>query len=168
MGKRAVLFIKESQTELLSLKRASKSVYSKNRLQALILIKTKIFKTRKEVALAIGIHKRTLEHWTKEYTQYGINLFTKDSRGGSRRTCMSKSSHQQLEQKVNDSENPFLGYKDALLWVKENISEDMKYNTLRTYLIRHFGTKLKMPRKSHYKKDEQAIEAFKKTPEIIS
>ena len=44
----------------------------------------------------------------------------------------------------------------------------MKYNTLRTYLIRHFGTKLRMPRKSHYKKDEQAIEAFKKTPEIAS
>ncbi|MGY0408373.1 MAG: hypothetical protein ACWIPJ_08480 [Polaribacter sp.] len=39
----------------------------------------------------------------------------------------------------------------------------MKYNTLRTYLIRHFKTKIKVPRKSHYKKDDQAIEAFFKT-----
>ena len=123
MGKRAILFIKESQAELLSLKRASTSVYSKNRLQALILIKTKVFKTRKEVALAIGIHKRTLEHWTKEYSQYGINIFTKDSSGGSRRACMSKSSHQQLEQKVNDSEDPFLGYKEALLWFKKTFQK---------------------------------------------
>jgi len=30
---------------------------------------------------------------------------------------MSKASHQQLEQKVNDSRNPFLGYKDALIMV---------------------------------------------------
>ena len=163
MGKRAELFIKESQSELLALKQSSKNSYSKNRLQALLLIKTESFKTRKEVALAIGIHKRTLEHWTKEYTQYGINSYIKDSRGGSRKSCMSKESHQRLEQKVNDSKQPFLGYKDALLWFRENISEDMKYNTLRTYLIRHFGTKLKTPRKSHYKKDEQAIEAFKKT-----
>ena len=30
-------------------------------------------------------------------------------------------------------------------------------------MIKHFMTKLKVPRKSHYKKDEQAIEAFFKT-----
>jgi len=167
MGKRATLLIKESQAELLSLKKTSKSIYSKNRLQALLLIKISAFKTRKEVALAIGIHKRTLEHWTKEYIQYGIHSYINDNRGGSRRSCMSKASHHQLEQKVNNSDNPFLGYKDALLWFKENISEDMKYNTLRSYLIRHFGTKLKMPRKSHYQKDEQAIEVFKKTSTII-
>jgi len=163
MGKRAVLLIKEDESELLSLKKTSKSLYSKNRLQALLLIKTKAFKTRREVALAIGIHKRTLEHWTKEYSKVGIHSFIQDPRGGARRTCMSKTAHLQLQQKVNDSEHPFMGYKEALLWFKENISEDMKYNTLRTYLIRHFGTKLKMPRKSHYKKDEQAIEVFKKT-----
>ena len=30
-------------------------------------------------------------------------------------------------------------------------------------MVTHFKTKLKSPRKSHYQKDEQAIEAFFKT-----
>ena len=53
------------------------------------------------------------------------------SNGGKRREVITPVIHKILEEKLNDNENPFLGYKDA--------------------------------RKSHYKKDEQAIEAFKKT-----
>jgi len=30
-------------------------------------------------------------------------------------------------------------------------------------MIKHFKTKLKSPRKSHYKKDQQAVNAFLKT-----
>jgi len=72
--------------------------------------------------------------------------------------------HKALAVKLNDSEEPLLGYRDAVLWVNNKYDLEIKYNTLRTYLIRHFKTKLKSPRKSHYKKDEQAIEAFLKTP----
>lgn len=38
----------------------------------------------------------------------------------------------------------------------------------RKYMIFHFKTKLKSQRKSHYKKDEQAIETFFKTPKYAS
>jgi transposase len=40
---------------------------------------------------------------------------------------------------------------------------EKKLNTVRAFMIRNFGTKLKTPRKSHYKKDEVAFDAFKKT-----
>ncbi len=39
----------------------------------------------------------------------------------------------------------------------------MKYITLVKYTKRHFGTKIKVARKSHVKKDEEAVATFKKT-----
>ena len=47
--------------------------------------------------------------------------------------------------------------------VLKNYSVEINYHTLRSFMIVNFGTKLKQPRKSHYKKDEEAFEAFKKT-----
>jgi len=52
----------------------------------------------------------------------------------------------------------------AQQWVRDNFGLEIKNNTLRTYLILHFKTKIKAPRKSHYKKDDQTIEAFLKLP----
>ncbi len=43
------------------------------------------------------------------------------------------------------------------------LSTEINYHTLRSFMITNFDTKLKQPRKSHYKKDEEAFEAFKKT-----
>ena len=59
--------------------------------------------------------------------------------------------------------NPLLGYQDAQRWVLENFATDINYHTLRDYMKKHFNTKLKVPRKSHIKKDEQAEENFLKT-----
>ena len=80
-----------------------------------------------------------------------------------RPTVISEEIHQALEKKVNDSIDSFRSYQEAQLWVKDEFGEDIHYQTLRGYLIRNMGTKLKIPRKSPYKKDEQAIEAFLKT-----
>jgi hypothetical protein len=39
----------------------------------------------------------------------------------------------------------------------------MKYITLLKYAERHFGSKIKVARKSHVKKDDLRVESFKKT-----
>jgi transposase len=75
--------------------------------------------------------------------------------------------HDALEARVNSSDSPFLGYWEAQQWVEETFNVPIKYHWLRKYLITHFKTKLKSPRKSHYKKDEQAIEAFLKTAKHV-
>ncbi len=49
-----------------------------------------------------------------------------------------------------------MGYWHAVSWVKGNFNQDINYQTLRSYLIRHFQTNKKNPRKSHYKKDDEA------------
>jgi len=60
--------------------------------------------------------------------------------------------HLGLSQRVNDPLNHFLGYWDAQIWVNETYGIDIKYQRIREYLKQHFKTKLKSPRKSHYKK----------------
>ena len=68
-----------------------------------------------------------------------------------------------LNRDVNSSDNPFLGYWEAQQWVVEQYGVEVKYQRIREYLIHHFKTKLKVPRKSHYKKDNEAEKAFLKT-----
>ncbi len=53
--------------------------------------------------------------------------------------------------------------KELLTWVEAEFNKTIKYNTLLKYTTRHFGSKVKVARKSHVKKDEEAVNAFKKT-----
>lgn len=163
MPKTAIIQIQESDEELKSLLRETKNLRLKIRIQSLILTKEKKFQRREDLAEYLGVGTSSLYRWTEVYKKAGIDAMLKISNGGKRRNAVPSEVHIGLEKKLGDSENPFLGYWDAQIWVKENYGIDLKYVTLRSYMIRNFGTKLKTPRKSHYKKDEQAIEAFKKT-----
>jgi len=168
MGKYLELEIKESLTELKSLHKKTKNYRQKIRIRNLILTKEKKFKDRETLAKYLGVGASSLYRWTKTYRNSGIEAMLTISNGGKRREVITSSMHQALEEKLNDSSTPLLGYWDAVIWVEEQFGQKIKYQTLRSYMKKNFGTKLKMPRKSHYKKDEQAIEAFKKTSPIIS
>lgn len=50
-----------------------------------------------------------------------------------------------------------------LNWIENEFKKQIKYNTLLKYSIKNFGSKVKVARKSHIKKDEDAVDAFKKT-----
>jgi transposase len=159
--------IKESLSELKSLYRKEKNYRIRTRLQSLILVKEGKFKKRTELARYLGVDYATLKRWTQEYKDSGLQEFLKIKSGGNRRAIITKEMHQTIKNKLHDSNDPLLGYFDAVHWLKEEHGVSVKYHTLRAYMIRHFKTKLKSPRKSHYKKDEQAIEAFKKTTGAI-
>ncbi len=163
MPKQAEIKIKEELEYLKRLRKKENNHRLKTRIQSLILTKEKKFKRRIDLANHLGVGIASLDRWTRVYKEAGLNAMLTISNGGARRNCVPQEVHEGLAQKVYDSNNPLLGYWDAVDWVREKYGLNIKYNTLRTYLIRHFNTKLKTPRKSHYKKDEQAIEAFKKT-----
>ena len=111
----------------------------------------------------LGIHIRTQERWLVKYKDQGVEFMLKDELKKIASKIITQQIHQGLENRVKNSNAPFLGYWDAQDFVYQQYGVQVKYHRLRQYLIKHFKTKLKSPRKSHYKKDEQAIEAFKKT-----
>ena len=129
------------------------------------MIYTKEGKYRTQTILDthIGIDYSSLKRWLKQYNEEGLESYLRIKSGGNKASSISKEIHKKLSDKLNDSAAPLKGYWDEQQWVRDDFGLEIKYNTLRTYLIRHFKTKIKAPRKSHYKKEDQAIEAFFKT-----
>ncbi|MGB1219832.1 MAG: hypothetical protein ACPG4W_08635, partial [Flavobacteriales bacterium] len=67
---------------------------------------------------------------------------------------IGKDIHEGLSVRLNDPKVGFMSYVEVLKWVNETYSTDIKYNTLRNYMIDFFGTKIKRPRTSHIKTSE--------------
>ena len=164
MGKVAYLDITESLIELKELASKQKTLKGEKRVRSLIYIKQNKFKTRQEVSDFLGVHIRTLERWIHNYKSAGIGQMIYDRPKNKQSKIITPEIHKGIEQRVNDPNNPFLGYWDAQEWVNEKYNVQVKYQRIREYLKQHFKTKLKAPRKSHYKKDVEAEEAFLKTP----
>ena len=164
MGMTSRIEIKEGLLELKQSFKSSTNFKVRQRIQCLICLKTEKFKRQVDLADYLGVNHSSLKRWIKQYRESGYESLITLKSGGNYKGVIGKSLHKALEAKVNNSQDPLLGYWHAVSWVKENFNQDVNYQTLRSYLIRHFKTKKKHPRKSHYKKDQQALEVFKKTP----
>jgi len=163
MKKSVETIIKESLFELKKLRTKQTTLSNQKRINCLIHLKTKRFSTRQKLANHLGIHVRTQERWLLKYINGGLESLIADRPSSRVSKIITPEIHEALEFKLSNSSSPLLGYWDAQQWVEDKFEVKIKYHWLRKYLITHFGTKLKSPRKSHYKKDEQAIEAFLKT-----
>lgn len=163
MAKPREFSIKESVLELKSLRKKQSSFKYEKRLLWLELILVNRFTTRKQLSDYLSISAKTSERWTLKYIEKGIEGLLSDKPKIIRSRIITPEIHKALEARVNSSTTPFLGYWDAQNWVNQTYGIDVKYHLLRHYLIQHFKTKLKSPRKSHYKKDDHAEKAFLKT-----
>jgi len=151
--------------ELRKLQRASGELLAK-RLLMLIEIKKheKTGISKRELSLITGINHNSIVKWRQLYNLSGIEPLLKHGRvGGFKKSVLSKEEHNKIAAKLNDPKNGIRGYTELLEWVKTECSKDIKYITLVKYVQRHFGSKIKVARKSHIKKDEEAVLAFKKT-----
>lgn len=163
MGRISKITVKESlETLKIRYKKTSNSKL-KLRIKCLIYTKENTFKTQTIIATHLGVDYSSLKRWLKQYNEEGLESYLNIKSGGNKPSIISTEIHKKLSDKLTDSTNPLKGYWEAQQWVKDNFGLEIKYNTLRTYLIRHFKCKIKAPRKSHYKKNDQAIEAFFKT-----
>ena len=164
MSKRKEFKIVESLEEIKKLRSKQTLLYKERRLLWLQVIKESNEITRERSSLKSGISLRTQERWIKRYNSGGIESLLNDAPNLKKSKIITEEIHQGLSERVNSSDNPFLGYWEAKDWVLSEYGVEITYHWMRAYLIKHFKTKLKTPRKSHYKKDSQAIDAFLKTP----
>ena len=165
MSKATSIKVKESIKELKTLQRKHGELISK-RIQILIVIKQNEERTlsKRELSEQTGINHNTILKWRNIYNQQGISPFlTHGRKGGFKPSVISSSEHKKIETLLKNPKNNIRGYKELLEWVNKELSKDMLYITLVKYVERHFQTKIKVARKSHEKKDEVLVEAFKKT-----
>lgn len=163
MARESKFKIKEDLSELKQLLKKQSTLTGEKRIKCLIYTKECRFPTRPELANYLGVHKRTIERWLKKYSENGTAFLIKNQPKAKGSQRITADIHIGLANRVMNNDNPFLGYWDAQDWVKKEYGVDINYHTLRHYLIKHFGTKPKAPRKSHIKKDELAMKAFLKT-----
>ena len=164
MSKRTIFTIEEPIEEIKKRHSKQNVLYKERRLLWLQVIKETRGISRVASSQKAGISLRTQERWIQRYIAGGIEGLLTDAPNLKKSKIITDDIHQGLSERVNSSDNPFLGYWDAKDWELSEYGVEITYHWIRGYLIKHFKTKLKSPRKSHYKKDDQAVDAFLKTP----
>jgi hypothetical protein len=156
--------VKETMTELKALlKKASPLIAP--RIRALIEIKKNESIGISKIALAslVGVDPNSVQTWRTLYIKQGIEGILKHNKTGFRPSVFTKEEHLSIEKKLKDPKNGLRGYVELLNWIENEFKKQIKYNTLLKYSIKNFGSKVKVARKSHIKKDELAVSTFKKT-----
>jgi transposase len=157
--------VTETIKELRALQRKNGELINK-RLLVLIEIKKheKTGISKRDLSEITGINHNSITKWRRVYNEFGIAPLLSHGRvGGFKTSVVTDEEHLKIEAKLNDPQNGIQGYKELLEWVKTDLLKDMKYITLVKYAQRNFGSKIKVARKSHVKKDESLVVDFKKT-----
>ncbi|MCZ2355868.1 MAG: hypothetical protein LC115_04125 [Bacteroidia bacterium] len=161
--------VSESLTELRkSLK--SSSLMMQPRIKMLVAMKEAGSKgiSKRELMDTIGASSQSIHNWRTAYKKGGMDTLLHNGRKGKagKPSVFTKEEHKKMEEKLHDPKNGLAGYIELKEWIANEFNKDIKYNTVLKYATKHFGTKVKVARKSHVKKNELAVEDFKKTLSI--
>ena len=111
----------------------------------------------------IGVDPNSVQSWRTVYSEGGIEAIQKHGKTGFRPSVFSKPEHDAIENKLKNPTNGIHGYVELLTWAEHEFKKQIKYNTLMKYSIKNFGSKIKVARKSHIDKNQEAVATFKKT-----
>lgn len=155
--------VTESLVELKRLHKRSPS-HLKPRIQMLILSKQSKASGKYALSDALGVNHNSVQSWRTRYQSAGIQRLLQDKRGGNRAAVIDAKTDKAIEARLSDAKNAPRSFKELQQWVHDNHIKDINYHTLNKHVKRKYGAKIKVARKSHVQKDEQAAEAFKKNP----
>ena len=112
---------------------------------------------------ALGVSGQSVHTWRTTYKHGGLNALCSHKKVGFKPRIFTKKEHLKIELKLKNPENGLRGFKELQEWVIKEFKKEVKYNTILKYAIKHFGARVKVSRKYHAKKDEEAVATFKKT-----
>ena len=163
MAKQIDIEIRESASELKALVSTQIKLLQYQRVKALLLIKQgKVIYTY-QLAKKLKRERKTIYNWLKLYEQQGIDSYLKVKSKGSRREEIPQQVKQALSKQLSNPSTTVTSYVELLEWIQINFGIVLKYKTLYSHCRTHHNSVLKVARKSHHKKDDQLVEAFKKT-----
>lgn len=164
MATPTIFQIKESASEIKKMIRTTHPMISK-RLQALLIFKQYEHQgiSKREVAMKIGVNHNSIQTWRKSYIEGGISLLISHGKKSNIVSVITKEQEAIIKEQLYNPNNGFVGFTEFLQWFNESQNTNIKYKTFYAFLVRKFNAKVKVARKSHIKKDPQAVEDFKKT-----
>lgn len=163
MAKRIDIQIKESESDLLKLQNKQSTILKKSRVKALLLIKQGKVTYTRDLSQKLKYERRTIYNWLKIYKTKGLEGLVIVNSGGNNTRLINEITKSALSEKLADPNTTITSYVELLEWVQSNYQPNITYATLYKHCRVHHRSKLKVSRKSHHKKDDEAVEAFKKT-----
>jgi hypothetical protein len=163
MSKALIVNVVETPSELRVL--LKKSIpFLQPRVKFLILLKRYSGKavSKRTLMDESGLCSYSVHKWRNLYFTEGINALLKHNKVGFKPSKINEDEHALLKAKLHNPENGLRGYKELQEWVKLELKNDISYNTLLKYCVKNFGSKVKVARKYHAKKDEESVIRFKK------
>lgn len=148
--------------EELQIRKQKCAAHLRPRVKMLQLLAEDGWLSNQELANKTGASLRTVARWIKIYTTAGIDTLLSEARGGDQLSGFTPEDLQQIKERLSDPVNAFTSYKEAVEWINTTFGINKSYPAVNNMLKRRFGTKLKVGRKSHVKKDEAAVAVFKK------
>lgn len=154
--------IHESHEELLKLFNTMPDRERRNRVHALFIVKMGYCRTRKAIATALDVERKTVERWFKLYEQAGLQSLVISHRDRCGKTPRIQGDVlSQLNERLTHPEG-FHGYQSICAWLKEQHGLDVPYTTVHATVSVKLKARPKVARKSNVKKDPFHEELFKK------
>lgn len=153
--------IKESVEELHELLIKQKIASSRERAQALYLLKMGQVKTIQDVAVVVGRERVTVQRWLKTYTESGINGLLSIKKSTGRPPIINDLTKEQLLKELEQPEG-FKSYEEIRTWLKAVEGVEASYKVVHDTVRYRMKAKLKVPRAVGIKYSEEAELEFKK------
>jgi transposase len=121
--------------------------------------------SKRELMDSVGACSQSIHNWRTSYKLGGMDALLSNGRVGKcgKPSIFTKEEHKKIEALLHNPKNGLAGYVELHKWVSDEFQKEVKYNTVLKYATRHFGSKVKTARRSHVKKDGEAVQTFKKT-----
>jgi len=161
MPKKISITIKERVAFLNKAYLKTTSRLQQDRIKTLLYLVTEKYHYQSAIAKKLGRNEKTIRDWLKLYSTGGFSALIEVKSGGNNTRTLSDKVITLIEQKVTDSKTTITSYVELKLLLEEQTNEHIAYGALYSHCRRKFKTKLKVARKSHYKKDPDAEAFFK-------
>ena len=154
--------ITESAEKLKELMNDQTRAKFRERLQILYWIKTERFRSLQDLSDYLGRSKSVIVKWLSLYRTQGLAALLEWNYHGGRRSKLSESVLNLLQQRLNDPMAGFNSYKEVKLWLFEEQGLEIPYSTVHRIVRYQLHAKLKVARPTSLHRDDTVVVEFKK------
>ena len=119
--------------------------------------------SKRDVSKLVGVDPNSVQNWRTLYVNKGIEGILNHNKTGFKPSVFTQEEHQKIKEKLHNPQNGLQGYVELKQWMESEFNREFQYQTIWNYCVVKFKSKVKVARKSHIKKDEEAADSFKKT-----
>ncbi len=152
--------ITESVEVLKDLLRKARKKHEILRLNMLYLLKSGEAKNRVQVARLLGVDRTSVGTWLQAYETGGLEKMLQRGYAPGREPILTEEQQTLLLEELRKPEG-FTSYVEIQKYIADTFGVKMNYKTVYAMVHDKWGAKLKVPRKSHVKKNAVATETFR-------